>query len=293
MLRARSTIIALVLIAGCSRSQEAPPPRPAADIETGQTIAAACANCHGLDGKSTGPEMPHLAAQNLGYLAYALRAYRQKTRGSAPMQDAVRSLTDADVENVAAYYASLEQPKPIGVARSAAVKPLAQPAVAAGRAAASACAGCHGADGNSAIAGTPNMAGQDASYLAAALRAYKDGSRRHAVMQGAAAALSDRDIMNLAAFYAAQAPRPPKARVPLPPEAWAEKCDRCHEPGIENPILVFPRIKGQPAGYIAKALKSYQEESARASAMMHAMAGPLTEEEIGALAEYYARQQPR
>lgn len=238
-----------------------------------------------------------MAAQNPGYLVYVLKAYRRKARGSELMQAAAAALADADLENVAAYYASLEPPKPIGVARTGPrSRPAARPAAAAaaGKAAA-ACAGCHGKDGNSAMAGTPSLAGQDAPYLAAATRAYQDGSRRHAVMQGAAATLSDTEITNLAAFYAAQAPRPPKVRVALPPEAWAEKCDRCHEPGMENPVLVFPVIKGQPVGYIAKALKAYQEKesTSRISAMMHAMAAPLTEEEIAALAAYYARRPPR
>lgn len=295
MLRLRITVIAVVLIVGCSR----PPAPPVADIEAGKKVAAAaCVECHGLNGKSAGPEIPHLAAQYQGYLEHALRAYRQKTRGSEGMQTAVGALSNADMVNVAAHYAGLPPLKPTGAPPTGSPKPIvARPTmdVAAGKAAAAVCAGCHGADGNSAIPGTPSMAGQDAPYLAVALRAYQDGSRRHALMQGAAATLSERDIANLAAFYAAQAPRPPKARVPLPPEAWAEKCDRCHEPGIENPVFVFPRIKGQPAGYIAKELKAYKEEESklRTSAMMHAMMDPLMEKEIAALAEYYARQPPR
>mgnify|MGYP001569766564 FL=1 len=302
MKRFAPVIVLLVLTASCSNAEKpaagAAVPGAAsttADLKAGRAAAAACARCHGMDGKSTAPEIPHLAAQNPHYLVHALTAYRQKVRGSAPMQDTVGSLTDADLENVAAYYASLEPIKPTGVARSGPSKPTARPAtaVAAGKAAAAACAGCHGADGNSAMAGTPHLAGQDAPYFAAAMRAYKDGSRRHAVMQGAVAALSDMDITNLAAFYAAQTPRLPKARIPLPPEEWAEKCDRCHEPAIENPVIAFPKIRGQPASYIAKALKTYQEESSRASSIMHAMAAPLTEEEISAIAEYYARQPPR
>jgi cytochrome c553 len=66
------------------------------------------------------------------------------------------------------------------------------------------CAACHGEDGNSAIADNPKLAGQHADYLAKALRDYKSGMRKNAIMAGFAAALSANDIENLAAYYASQ-----------------------------------------------------------------------------------------
>jgi cytochrome c553 len=66
------------------------------------------------------------------------------------------------------------------------------------------CAACHGEDGNSAIADNPKLAGQHADYLAKALRDYKSGMRKNAIMAGFAAALSANDIENLAAHYASQ-----------------------------------------------------------------------------------------
>ena len=302
MKRFAPVIVLLVLTASCSNAEKpaagAAVPGAAsttADLKAGRAAAAACARCHGMDGKSTAPEIPHLAAQNPHYLVHALTAYRQKVRGSAPMQDTVGSLTDADLENVAAYYASLEPIKPTGVARSGPSKPTARPAtaVAAGKAAAAACAGCHGADGNSAMAGTPHLAGQDAPYFAAAMRAYKDGSRRHAVMQGGGGGAQRHGYHEPGRLLCGANTPPAQGPDTASPEEWAEKCDRCHEPAIENPVIAFPKIRGQPASYIAKALKTYQEESSRASSIMHAMAAPLTEEEISAIAEYYARQPPR
>lgn len=300
MKRFAPVIVLMALTASCSDADKPPAgaavpgAAPAtADPRAGRAAAAACARCHGMDGKSTAPEIPHLAAQNPHYLVHALTAYRQKLRGSAPMQDAVASLTDADLENIAAYYASLEPIKPAGGARSGSSRPAARPAaaVAAGKAAAAACAGCHGVDGKSPRPGTPDLAGQDAQYLSSATRAYREGSRKHAIMQGAVAGLGKADVENLAAFYSAQEPRARKKMLAL--EEWVERCDRCHEPAIENPVIAFPKIRGQPASYIAQALKTYQEQSSRASSIMHAMAAPLTEEEIGAIAEYYARQPPR
>ncbi len=75
--------------------------------------------------------------------------------------------------------------------------------IEAGKEKAAVCAACHGADGKTPI--DPSyaiIAGQYADYLVAALRAYRSGSRKHAVMGGQAAALSNKDIDNLAAYYA-------------------------------------------------------------------------------------------
>ena len=76
---------------------------------------------------------------------------------------------------------------------------------AAGKAKAVVCAACHGADGKAVIPGYPNLAGQNEAYLVNALKAYKSGDRKPAgnaaVMAGQAAALSDDDIANLAAYF--------------------------------------------------------------------------------------------
>ena len=66
------------------------------------------------------------------------------------------------------------------------------------------CAACHGADGNSTIGANPKLAGQYESYLVRALRDYRSGSRESAIMAGFAAALSDQDIRDLAAWFSSQ-----------------------------------------------------------------------------------------
>ena len=68
------------------------------------------------------------------------------------------------------------------------------------------CAACHGVDGNSVDANNPRLAGQWRDYLAKALRDYKSGARNNGIMSGFAKGLSDKDIENLAAYYAAQKP---------------------------------------------------------------------------------------
>ncbi len=66
------------------------------------------------------------------------------------------------------------------------------------------CAACHGAQGIGEITTYPILAGQYASYLEHALKSYRDGSRENAIMAGFAVALSDEDIADLAAYFAAQ-----------------------------------------------------------------------------------------
>ena len=75
-----------------------------------------------------------------------------------------------------------------------------------GKAKAASCVACHGVGGNSTIPTFPNLAGQHAPYLVSALKAYRNGDRKAPVMQPMAAPLSDQDIEDLAAYYAAQKP---------------------------------------------------------------------------------------
>lgn len=79
------------------------------------------------------------------------------------------------------------------------------PDVGAGKKRAAACFACHNADGISKIPGTPHLAGQERSYLESALRAYRDGqTRQNPTMNAMAKPLSDRDIVNIAAYYSLQ-----------------------------------------------------------------------------------------
>lgn len=75
---------------------------------------------------------------------------------------------------------------------------------AAGKSKSTTCAACHGADGNSVIPIYPRLAGQHADYLVKVLRDYKSGARSDPIMQGMAAALSEQDILDLAAYFSSQ-----------------------------------------------------------------------------------------
>jgi len=88
----------------------APMAASAADVAAGKAKAVVCAACHGQNGIALIPTYPNLAGQHEGYLKAAIHAYKNKERtgGQAPiMQAQAAMLSDADIENVAAYFASL------------------------------------------------------------------------------------------------------------------------------------------------------------------------------------------
>ncbi|MDZ7851617.1 MAG: cytochrome c [Halomonas sp.] len=83
----------------------------AGDPEAGKSKVAACAACHGTDGIGTAPIYPNLAGQKAAYLESALKAYREGQRGggmSAMMTPQAKALSDEDIADIAAYYASLQ-----------------------------------------------------------------------------------------------------------------------------------------------------------------------------------------
>jgi cytochrome c553 len=252
-------------------------------VAAGKAAAAGCAGCHGEGGVSRIPGMPSLVGLDPKYLVAAMKAYKSGQRKHDMMKSLLGALGDADLNNIALYYA-LQKPAraqtPVGG------KP------AAGKAAAAACAACHGDLGVSASPATPSLAGQDAQYFAAALRAYVDGSRKDDTMKGLAAALDDRVIRDLAAFYASQQPQPPKVRKPLTTAELAERCDRCHGVNGNSTDPRLPAIAAQRVDYLERVLHAYRT-GARKSPAMAAMSEILTEADVENLAAHYARQSAR
>lgn len=172
----------------------------------------------------------------------------------------------------------------------------------AGKALSATCAGCHGADGKAIMPDYPNLAGQHASYIAKQLTEYRDGDRKNALMSPMAAALSDQDILDLAAYYASK-----KAIKGVAAEenlalgenlyrggitsAKIASCTGCHGPaGKGNPAAIYPSIGGQNAAYLAIQLKMFRsgERNNDPNAMMRGLAHRLTDAEIDALANYSA-----
>lgn len=80
----------------------------AGDIAAGKTRAASCAACHGKNGISANPEWPNLAGQKANYLKNQLLAFRDGKRADAVMGPMAKPLSKSDIDNLAAYYASLK-----------------------------------------------------------------------------------------------------------------------------------------------------------------------------------------
>ncbi len=91
-------------------------PAIAADVEAGADLATQCSACHGAAGISTGGNFPNLAAQKEDYIASQLRAFRADERSNALMNAVAASLSDTDIDNLAAHFASLPGAEPGAVA---------------------------------------------------------------------------------------------------------------------------------------------------------------------------------
>ena len=79
----------------------------AGDAAAGKAKAASCAGCHGANGISSNPLWPNLAGQQSGYLVKQMKAFRDGTRSDPMMSPMAKPLSDADIENIAAYFSSL------------------------------------------------------------------------------------------------------------------------------------------------------------------------------------------
>lgn len=158
-------------------------PLYAADIKAGEKKAAQCAGCHGAKGISNNAQYPNLAGQNAGYLKSQLNAFKEGSRTNMVMQGMAANLTEAEIANLAEFFASLPNKTVNSTAKV--------PADASGKFAM--CAGCHGmaGEGNGAF---PKLAHQHPEYLATQLHAFKKGTRKGGPMQAMAANLSDADI---------------------------------------------------------------------------------------------------
>jgi len=161
-----------------------------------KTHAEQCAGCHGKNGISPNDTWPNLAGQHGSYLVSILGAYKSGAQTDVMMSPIAQKLNDAEIQNLAAYYAALS---------CDAGPPRARVGdAAAGRELAKNCAACHGETGIADNPAWPNLAGQRADYLVNVLKAFRAGLRKDPMMAGVTRALSDADIASLAAYYAAR-----------------------------------------------------------------------------------------
>ena len=164
----------------------------------------------------------------------------------------------------------------------------------------SVCAACHGPDGNSPLPVNPSLAGQIPEYLYKQLRDFKSGARKNAVMSGMVATLSDEDMRNVAAYFAAQKAQPGVARDATlanagqtvyragNASAGLPACSGCHSPNGVGIPAQFPRLKGQHLDYTLAQLKAFRagERDNDPSGMMRTIAARMSDQEMAAVAEF-------
>jgi cytochrome c553 len=195
--------IALAVCAQWSPAVRAADVSPELARSAQQLAATTCANCHGVNGHSTSPTFPNLAAQTAPYLQAQLRAFRDQTRADpdalAYMWGMASQLSDTTIEAISAYYAAqtASPAKPEDAKHTARGKQIFEEGVAAQGI--PACATCHGpqARGNNIF---PRLAGQHADYLVKQMLVIQSALRAAPVMHGVIKDLPQ-DQMRAVAIY--------------------------------------------------------------------------------------------
>ncbi|WP_157263495.1 c-type cytochrome [Azohydromonas aeria] len=176
----------------------------------------------------------------------------------------------------------------------------AKPDLAKGQATAQVCAACHTADGTRGIPANPILQGQHPEYLVKQLQEFKAGKRQNPIMQGMAAALSEEDMRNVAAFYASKQPEPGAATdkdlVLLGEKIYrggiAERnvpaCAGCHAPSGAGIPAQYPRLSGQHAEYTVAQLNAFRAGTRANSTQMTGVAAKMNDREIKAVSDYIA-----
>lgn len=191
-------------------------PAISGDAQAGAGKATVCAACHGANGVAIAPNFPSLAGQSATYLYVQLKSFHDGARHDEVMSGQAAALSDADMRDLASYYAALA-PKPAGRAdtasRGAQLYLEGDPAKGIPP-----CQGCHGADAlgprphpgsapQPPWATWPRLRGLSAMYVAKELDDFKSGARSGTsnakVMQGVVDTLDDADVQAVSAYLEA------------------------------------------------------------------------------------------
>lgn len=190
----------------------------------------------------------------------------------------------------------------VGITLTGSAVALAGGDVAAGHEASKTCAACHGADGNSTVPMFPSIAGQPAGYIAEQLHAFRDGKRVNALMSPQAKALTDQQIVDLAAYFAAQkrVVKTASTKDSIPgAHLWkfgghsntVAACAACHgSQGQGNQPAGFPALRGLTPQYITESLMAYRKDQRKTehADIMVSIASKLTDDDIKDVAQHIA-----
>jgi cytochrome c553 len=192
----------MVLIASASALADQDTSNPA-------SLTYTCGGCHGIEQyKNAYPQynVPKIGGQNTEYLISALKEYKAGERAHPTMRAQAGSFPDATIAVISAYLNSRPSQTP-----TAASEDHSYDATGAKLVEAKGCVACHGKDGNGVKLATgktdpqyPVLAGQYASYIEIALKAYRTGTRKNLIMAGFAEKLTDAEIKALSHYFSAQ-----------------------------------------------------------------------------------------
>ncbi|WP_426369425.1 c-type cytochrome [Pseudocolwellia sp. HL-MZ7] len=262
----------------------------------------ACIGCHGKDGNSDVLIYPNLAKQHPEYIQKQLHNFKaNENRANYPMNQFAGQMTDEEILDIGAYLADTQALANVKPKKVIAVAITAE--VLAGEKKAATCAACHGPGGNKPIADYPRLAGQSSQYLVKQLTEFKSGVRVNAVMSGMAAALSEQDMIELSAYFAAQKPLAGNGKgsdtgsklyyggkVNHVNQAITA-CVACHgATGKGMAKAGFPSLANQSVEYITSQLKQFKS-GVRANDkanMMRDIAIKLSDNDIDELAQFVA-----
>lgn len=173
----------------------------AADAEAGKNKAAMCVACHGVDGNSFNPVWPSLAGQSAAYLSKQITDFRDGKRKNDQMSPMVAALSDEDIVDIAAFFASLKIK--VGTTNEKYLS-LGTKIYSGGSKGVMACTGCHGPTGvGLEAAGFPHISGQQVQYVINQLQNFKNGTRTNdttGMMPSIAGAMSDEQIEAVANY---------------------------------------------------------------------------------------------
>lgn len=192
-------------------------PATSGDAKAGQAKAGACAACHGVDGNSADPLNPKQAGQNENYIWRQLRLFKSGERENPIMQGMAAILTEQDMRDIGAHFASLKMVPGVADDTVIASGPNAgkkfyqvgESIYRAGKPSAGvpACSACHGPSGRGNPGPPyPSLGGQHANYTAARLQFFRSGgvwgkgANANVVMSEVARNLSDEEIQALATY---------------------------------------------------------------------------------------------
>ncbi|MGD8568832.1 MAG: c-type cytochrome [Gammaproteobacteria bacterium] len=300
-------VLTVFLLPGCDRgdttAQSGKTPAIAHEaatekIQHGKQLAdERCLKCHRADGDIVERDYPQINGQKAEYIDHTLGAYTTGKRRHEEMRKVLLGLDEADFQNLAAYYSSLDTPwkRVLLPARQRHSGPDPK-AIKAGKKLAQPCLSCHGENGNSPTEGIPSLAGLSQEYIVNAFEGYFHGQRKNDIMEVFKHAFDKNKVTKLAAYFASEPRQPQSLPVkgnPKTGERLAQQhCTGCHGPQGNSYIDRFPTLAGQNAKYLYQATLAYRNNTRHNALMKQAISG-LSKQNIKNLAAYFATQKPR